>query len=52
MSKGGQKVVMYSMVAIVNNTILHVWKAAKRVNLKSSHPPPPKKCVTMCGDGF
>ena len=42
MTKGGQKVIMYSMVAIVNNTILHVWKVAQRANLKSSKPPQKK----------
>ena len=29
--------VMYSMVIMVNNTLLHILKVAKRVNFRSSH---------------
>ena len=29
--------VMYSMVIMVNNTVLHILKVAKRVNFRSSH---------------
>ena len=39
---------MYSIVTIVNNTVLYL-KAAKRVDPKISHHR--KKIVTICGDG-
>lgn len=29
--------VTYSMVIVVNNTVLHILKVAKRVNFRSSH---------------
>ena len=41
--------VMYSMVTIVNNTVLHIWKFSKRVDLKSPHH---KEKIYNYGDGY
>lgn len=38
--------VMYSMVIMVNNTVLHILKVAKRVNFRSSHHT--KKALYLC----
>ena len=38
---------MDSMVTIVNNTVLYIWKLLREKILKEHN----KKSVTMCGDG-
>ena len=41
--------VIYSIVAIVNCTLLHVWKLLREWALGLHHKK--KKSVTVCGDG-
>ena len=43
--------VMYSMMTIVKNTVLYIWKLLRRVDFKSSHHKK-KKSVTMYRDGY
>lgn len=40
---------MYSMEEVVNNTVLHILKFLKKVDLKTSHNK--KKIVTICNEG-
>lgn len=40
---------MYTMVTIVNDTIILHLKVVERIDLKSSYH---KKCVVMCGDRY
>ena len=43
---------MYSMVTIVNNTVLHIGKSLRRENHKSPHYKKKNFFVTVYGDGY
>ena len=43
-------VLMYSMVTMVNNNILHIWKLPRKVDLKGPHNHKKKVLVIMYDD--